>query len=76
MQTSKEFDAVNRRFSILKPQLSSLGGSDIPLSGHTPHSLSIPSQEAMEAEVDDRPQLEWWKCKKWALHILCRLFER
>jgi len=30
----------------------------------------------MEAEVDDRPQLEWWKCKKWALHILCRLFER
>ena len=57
-------------------QLLSLGGSGIPLSGHVPHSLSTPSQEAMEAEVDDRPQLEWWKCKKWALHILCRLFER
>ncbi|XP_071956565.1 importin-7-like [Antedon mediterranea] len=42
-------------------------------------------QEIVEAEippetsqvlVDDRPELIWWKTKKWALHILARMFER
>ncbi|CAI8047026.1 Importin-7, partial [Geodia barretti] len=33
-------------------------------------------QEAMEGEEEDRANLEWWKCKKWALHILCRFFDR
>ena len=30
----------------------------------------------MEGEEEDRANLEWWKCKKWALHILCRFFDR
>lgn len=25
---------------------------------------------------DERAELPWWKCKKWALHILQRIFER
>ncbi|XP_012286737.1 importin-7 [Orussus abietinus] len=25
---------------------------------------------------DERAELPWWKCKKWALHILHRMFER
>eukprot|EP00731_Ephydatia_muelleri_P006494 Em0003g742a len=29
-----------------------------------------------EVEEDDRPQLEWWKCKKWAMHILGRFYDR
>ncbi|KAG8524236.1 Importin-7, partial [Galemys pyrenaicus] len=33
-------------------------------------------QETLQVEEDDRPELPWWKCKKWALHILARLFER
>eukprot|EP00731_Ephydatia_muelleri_P006488 Em0003g736a len=32
--------------------------------------------EAAEVEEDDRPQLEWWKCKKWAMHILGRFYDR
>ncbi|XP_020286261.1 importin-7 [Pseudomyrmex gracilis] len=34
--------------------------------------------EAHNPELDDeeRAQLCWWKCKKWALHILQRVFER
>ncbi|KAK7913326.1 hypothetical protein WMY93_013537 [Mugilogobius chulae] len=32
--------------------------------------------ETMEVHEDERPELPWWKCKKWALHILARLFER
>lgn len=27
-------------------------------------------------DEEDRPDLPWWKCKKWALHILYRIFER
>lgn len=27
-------------------------------------------------DEDDRPELEWWKCKKWALHILERFVYR
>uniref|UniRef100_A0A1A8C946 Importin 8 n=1 Tax=Nothobranchius kadleci TaxID=1051664 RepID=A0A1A8C946_NOTKA len=32
--------------------------------------------ETLEVDEDDRPELAWWKCKKWALHIITRLFER
>ncbi|KAF4022680.1 hypothetical protein G4228_014804 [Cervus hanglu yarkandensis] len=32
--------------------------------------------ETLQIEEDDRPELVWWKCKKWALHIVARLFER
>ncbi|MBN3321976.1 IPO8 protein, partial [Atractosteus spatula] len=32
--------------------------------------------ETLEVDEDDRPELVWWKCKKWALHIVARLFER
>uniref|UniRef100_A0A672NS18 Importin-8-like n=1 Tax=Sinocyclocheilus grahami TaxID=75366 RepID=A0A672NS18_SINGR len=32
--------------------------------------------ETLEADEDDRPELIWWKCKKWALHIITRTFER
>ena len=31
---------------------------------------------AMEHEEDDRPRLAWWKVKKWAMKIMCRVFER
>ncbi|KAL1456808.1 hypothetical protein WDU94_001509 [Cyamophila willieti] len=27
-------------------------------------------------DEDERSDLPWWKCKKWALHILYRIFER
>uniref|UniRef100_A0A669B6W5 Importin 8 n=1 Tax=Oreochromis niloticus TaxID=8128 RepID=A0A669B6W5_ORENI len=33
-------------------------------------------QETLEVDEDDRPELAWWKCKKWALRIITRLFER
>nr|XP_004611391.1 unnamed protein product [Sorex araneus] len=32
--------------------------------------------ETLQLDEDDRPELVWWKCKKWALHIVARLFER
>uniref|UniRef100_A0AAQ4QTP5 Importin N-terminal domain-containing protein n=1 Tax=Gasterosteus aculeatus aculeatus TaxID=481459 RepID=A0AAQ4QTP5_GASAC len=32
--------------------------------------------ETMQIDEDERPELPWWKCKKWALHIMARLFER
>uniref|UniRef100_A0A8C7XF26 Importin 8 n=1 Tax=Oryzias sinensis TaxID=183150 RepID=A0A8C7XF26_9TELE len=32
--------------------------------------------ETLEVDEDDRPELAWWKCKKWAMRILTRLFER
>lgn len=35
----------------------------------------IPSHTLQVVE-EDRPQLIWWKRKKWALHTLTRLFER
>ncbi|CAH0547642.1 unnamed protein product [Brassicogethes aeneus] len=31
---------------------------------------------ALQPDEDERPDLPWWKCKKWALHILFRMFER
>ncbi|KAL1130891.1 hypothetical protein AAG570_012132 [Ranatra chinensis] len=27
-------------------------------------------------DEDERPDLAWWKCKKWAVHIIHRMFER
>jgi len=27
-------------------------------------------------DEEDRAEHPWWKCKKWALHILIRTFER
>uniref|UniRef100_A0A8C5MQS0 Importin 8 n=1 Tax=Leptobrachium leishanense TaxID=445787 RepID=A0A8C5MQS0_9ANUR len=33
-------------------------------------------QETLRVDEDERPELVWWKCKKWALHIITRLFER
>jgi hypothetical protein len=33
-------------------------------------------QAAVEGDEEERANLEWWKCKKWALHILCRFFDR
>lgn len=35
----------------------------------------VPPQ-ALTPDEDERPDLPWWKCKKWALHILHRMFER
>uniref|UniRef100_A0A7N6BF03 Importin N-terminal domain-containing protein n=1 Tax=Anabas testudineus TaxID=64144 RepID=A0A7N6BF03_ANATE len=32
--------------------------------------------ETLEVDEDDRPELAWWKCKKWAMRIITRLFER
>lgn len=37
---------------------------------------SFVCQETLEVDEDDRPELAWWKCKKWALRIITRLFER
>lgn len=36
-----------------------------------------PVPDACDAvDEEDRPELPWWKCKKWAMHILVRIFER
>lgn len=35
----------------------------------------IPEQ-TNQVEEDERMELPWWKCKKWAIHSLYRLFER
>lgn len=32
--------------------------------------------QALQPDEDERPDLPWWKAKKWALHILYRMFER
>ncbi|KAK7098741.1 importin-7-like [Littorina saxatilis] len=32
--------------------------------------------ETNQVEEEDRPELPWWKVKKWATHILARVFER
>ncbi len=39
-----------------------------------PSLLSLQSVNEMDEE--ERPEAPWWKCKKWALHILCRCFDR
>uniref|UniRef100_T1J129 Importin N-terminal domain-containing protein n=1 Tax=Strigamia maritima TaxID=126957 RepID=T1J129_STRMM len=30
----------------------------------------------IQVDEDERQELVWWKCKKWAVHILTRIFER
>ncbi|XP_061663321.1 importin-8 isoform X2 [Syngnathoides biaculeatus] len=35
----------------------------------------VPSA-TLEVDEDDRPELAWWKCKKWALRVIARLFKR
>ncbi|XP_054655846.1 importin-8 isoform X1 [Dunckerocampus dactyliophorus] len=32
--------------------------------------------ETLKVDEDDRPVLPWWKCKKWALRVITRLFKR
>lgn len=33
-------------------------------------------EQASQVEEDERHELPWWKCKKWAMHIMYRMFER
>ncbi|XP_011502496.1 PREDICTED: importin-7 isoform X2 [Ceratosolen solmsi marchali] len=35
-----------------------------------------PETNNPDLDDDERAELAWWKCKKWALHILQRMFER
>lgn len=35
-----------------------------------------PPEETLSVDESERPELPWWKAKKWALHILMRIFER
>lgn len=35
-----------------------------------------PETNNPDLDEDERAELPWWKCKKWALHILQRMFER
>ncbi|KAH7980095.1 hypothetical protein HPB49_013024 [Dermacentor silvarum] len=30
---------------------------------------------ANQVDEDERPELPWWKCKKWAFHIVTGIFE-
>uniref|UniRef100_A0A2H1WJJ8 SFRICE_011739 n=1 Tax=Spodoptera frugiperda TaxID=7108 RepID=A0A2H1WJJ8_SPOFR len=33
-------------------------------------------ETTLQVDEDERMELPWWKCKKWAVHTLYRLFER
>ncbi|KAJ2954128.1 hypothetical protein O0L34_g2350 [Tuta absoluta] len=33
-------------------------------------------ESTLQVDEDERVELPWWKCKKWAVHTLYRLFER
>ncbi|XP_061718508.1 importin-7 isoform X1 [Cydia pomonella] len=33
-------------------------------------------EHTLQVDEDERLELPWWKCKKWAVHTLYRLFER
>ena len=33
-------------------------------------------KEIAEKDEEEWPELPWWKVKKWALHILTRIFDR
>lgn len=35
-----------------------------------------PAPDSTHIDVEDRPDLAWWKAKKWATHIMVRMFER
>ena len=34
------------------------------------------SDHTLQVDEEERPQLIWWKRKKWALHTLTKLFEK
>lgn len=36
----------------------------------------VPDQVQKDVAIEDRPDLVWWKCKKWSLHLMARIFER
>lgn len=36
----------------------------------------VPEEVQKDVLADDRPDLVWWKCKKWSLHLMARIFER
>lgn len=36
----------------------------------------VPESAQEGIEPEERPHLIWWKCKKWSLHLLARIFER
>lgn len=36
----------------------------------------IPESLQKDVENEDRPELIYWKCKKWSLHLMARIFER
>uniref|UniRef100_A0A182IM19 Uncharacterized protein n=1 Tax=Anopheles atroparvus TaxID=41427 RepID=A0A182IM19_ANOAO len=38
--------------------------------------LERPAPDSSHIEEEERPQLPWWKTKKWASHIILRMFER
>lgn len=41
------------------------------------HIIECPiPPKSEQVDVDDRPQEPVWKCKKWALHIVARIFDR
>lgn len=33
-------------------------------------------EQSLSIEEKERPELSWWKCRKWAMHILVAVFER
>ena len=37
---------------------------------------SVVLQETLTVEEEERPELIWWKAKKWAMHLMARVFER
>ena len=45
------------------------------LSFHRSLTAPVPPEDAA-VDVSERPELIWWKEKKWAMHILTRIFER
>ena len=41
------------------------------------HIIECPiPAKSEQVDIDDRPQEPVWKCKKWALHIVARVFDR
>ena len=40
------------------------------------YAIFLAEANTEDIDDEDKPSLIWWKQKKWALHILTRLFER
>lgn len=36
----------------------------------------VPDAVQKDVEKEDKSDLIWWKCKKWSLHLMARIFER